>query len=99
MKRYLLTHPDFGIFLGYFNSTPVWTFATPSSALPTTAAVFKSPQEIQLFCSKTMEWDMPLTEAERLAREVDSDNDGWASIAACVRSGVEMWNCVCAGSA
>lgn len=85
VKRFVLVHPERGIYLGSFMGLGIWT-GIDTAGQPA-ACTFASPEEAQEFVHS---WD----EAPKVATVAVEVNEGtsFASIADCVAAGLEAWN-------
>ena len=84
MKRYVLTHPEFGVYLGGFWGMGFWSKLDPAGQ--PCAVTFPSKEEAHQYVSG---WEAPIDGLS--TTEVDSDAGEYISMQACVAAGLEGW--------
>ena len=88
MKRYLLIHPTFGVFLGHALGLGFWSKSDASGQ--TSACTFPSPEVAHQFAST---WHTQVDGLTTLPVEADQKEGPhfYASMAACIKAGADGW--------
>ena len=88
MKRYLLIHPQHGVFLGHALGLGFWSKEETGGQM--SACTFPSPEVAHQFAST---WNTQFDGLTTIPVEADEKNGEhfYASMAACIKAGADGW--------